>query len=116
MSPKKGDAVPQPTVGTEWRIRFNTNEAAKGWQELERQAPGNLRKAWHTMREGPAGQPTGRHHQLAGPLSTATHAGLRLPQWQLEVTSGGRVWYLLDEGHRTVWVRYAGTGHPKTTE
>jgi hypothetical protein len=116
MSPKKGDAVPQPTVGTEWRIRFNTNDAAKGWQDLEHQAPGNLRKAWQTMRDSPGGPPTSRHHQLAGPLATGTHAGHQLPRWQLEVTGAGRVWYLLDAAQRTTWVVYAGTGHPKETE
>jgi hypothetical protein len=39
-----------------------------------------------------------------------------LEQWQIEVTSAGRVWYLLDDDTCTVWVMHAGPGHPKATE
>lgn len=40
----------------------------------------------------------------------------RLAQWQIEVTSGGRIWYLLDEEKHVVWVQMASTRHPKATE
>lgn len=39
-----------------------------------------------------------------------------MEQWQYEVTSGGRIWYLVDIDNRTLWLRHAGTGHPKDTE
>jgi hypothetical protein len=39
-----------------------------------------------------------------------------LPRWQVEVTSGGRVRYLLDAERRTAWIVHAGTGHPKATD
>lgn len=29
---------------------------------------------------------------------------------------GGRIWYLVDETNRTVWVTFAGTGQPKATD
>lgn len=45
MSPKKNDPVAPPPVGEEWQIRFSTNDAAKGWQELENRAANNLRRA-----------------------------------------------------------------------
>lgn len=119
MSPKKGDLVPPPAVGAEWTIRFKNNDAAKGWQELENQAAGNLRKAWETMRNDPGpgpGKPNHRHHRLHDVVSTGSHEGRSLPQWQIEVTSGGRIWYLLDEERHTVWITYASTGHPKATD
>jgi hypothetical protein len=62
------------------------------------------------------GKPTPRHHTFKGSLSTGTYSGRSLPQWQLEVTDGGRIWYLLDEQRHTVWVQKASTGHPKETE
>ncbi|KUF19725.1 hypothetical protein AT728_05060 [Streptomyces silvensis] len=37
-------------------------------------------------------------------------------QWQIEVTGGGRVWYLVDVPHGTCWVTYAGTAHPRATD
>jgi hypothetical protein len=39
-----------------------------------------------------------------------------LEQWQYEVTGGGRIWYLIDPGKKTIWIRHAGTGHPKATD
>jgi hypothetical protein len=118
VSPKKGDAVAPPTVGTEWRIRYCTNEAIKGWQDLETRATENLRKSWEVMRYDPGpgpGKPTNRHHQLKGDLAHGRHGGRVLPLWQIEVTGGDRIWYLLDVDKRTVWVQYAGA-HPKATD
>lgn len=39
-----------------------------------------------------------------------------MEQWQYEVTSGGRIWYGIDDVKRTIWMTHAGTGHPKATE
>jgi hypothetical protein len=53
-----------------------------------------------------------RHHRLKGALGTV--GGLE--QWQYEVTAAGRIWYVVDLGKKTVWIRWAGTGHPKATD
>ena len=116
MSPKKGDPVAAPTIGDEWEIRFGTKEAADGWTELVGAARGNARRAHNIMRTAPGMNPDSRHHQLKHGLATANQAGRVLPQWQIEVTGGGRVWYLLDQDHHTVWIRYASLSHPKATE
>ncbi|GLZ41224.1 hypothetical protein [Actinokineospora sp. NBRC 105648] len=118
MSPKKGDPVAPPTIAEEWHIRYCTNEAIKGWHDLETRAGGNLRKAWEVMRDSPgpgSGKPCSRHSQLKGCLASGTHGGRELPRWQIEVTGGDRIWYLLDVDGHTVWVQYAG-GHPKATD
>lgn len=44
------------------------------------------------------------------------HGGRALPQWQFEVTGGGRAWYLVDHESRICWLKHAGTGHPKETD
>lgn len=117
MSPKKGDRVAPPPGPEEYDVRFDTNDAAKGWHDLCQQAPGNALLAWREMRTRPApSPPTPRHHRLKGEKAHAVRGRDVLPQWQIEVTGGGRIWYLLDEERRTVWVRRAGTGHPKQTE
>ncbi len=117
MSPRRGDrAAPQPRPG-EYDLRFANNEAAKGWDELCRQAPGNTRAAFDAIRADPCPvPPSTRHHRLKYDLAWGTHNGRRLEQWQYEVTGGGRVWYLVDHGTRTAWLAYAGTGHPKVTD
>jgi hypothetical protein len=117
MSPKRGDQVPQPAQGQEWHLRFDTPQAAKGWHDLETVAAGNLRKSWETMRHAPdRSTDPQRHTRLKGGLATITRKGLDLPQWQIEVTAGGRIWYLLDTDHHTVWITYASPRHPKQTD
>lgn len=116
MSPKRGERAAPPAGRGEWEVRFGTNEAAKGWDELCRQAAGNTRRAWECMRLDPApDHATTRHHQLKGALAHATHRGRRLACWQIEVT-GGRIWYLVDAEDQTVWITFAGTGHPRATD
>jgi hypothetical protein len=57
-----------------------------------------------------------RHGQLRGNLATGILGGRRMDRWQIEVTGGGRAWYLVDDDQRTVWLVWAGTGHPKATD
>ena len=42
--------------------------------------------------------------------------GRELEQWQIEVTGGGRIWYLIDDDRRTIWVLQASLGRQKATE
>ena len=117
MTQKRGARVAPPAGAGEWEVRFGTSDAVKGWEELCQQAPANTHHAWLEMRTNPApSPPTTRHHPLKGKLATGEHRGRSLPCWQIEVTSGGRIWYLLDTDKRTVWVTAAGTAHPKLTE
>ncbi|WP_171049936.1 hypothetical protein [Nocardia cyriacigeorgica] len=39
-----------------------------------------------------------------------------LEQWQYEVTAGGRIWYLIDDETRTLWITKAVVGHPGVTD
>lgn len=117
MSPKRRDQVPQPPRGAEWELRFGTSEAAKGWSDLATAAATNVRKAWETMRHSPQhSTDLQRHTPLKGGLATGNHDGRVLPQWQIEVTSGGRIWYLIDAASHTVWVTYASARHPNETD
>jgi hypothetical protein len=117
VSPKRGDRAAPPHVGDEYDIRFDNAESAKGWDELARAVPANLRRAFDTIRATPRPIPsTERHHRLRGSLSTVGRREANLEQWQFEVTGCGRIWYLIEETTRTVWITYAGTGHPKKTD
>ncbi|AWK08356.1 hypothetical protein SSP531S_59610 [Streptomyces spongiicola] len=117
MSNKRGDlAVPPPKPG-EYKIRFGARDVGVGWQALCAEAPTNTADAWFTMRTGPApAVQTSRHHQLKYDLATAFFNGKDRDQWQIEVTSGGRVWYVVEEERKTVWLLHAAAKHPKRTE
>jgi hypothetical protein len=68
------------------------------------------------MRANPRPPEDSRHHRLRYDLATRKLGALELEQWQIEVTGGGRIWYLVDDDAQTVWIAWAGTGHPKATE
>ncbi|GAA1656314.1 hypothetical protein ACFQY4_02410 [Catellatospora bangladeshensis] len=117
MTPKRGDRVAPPSLPGEYALRFATNDAVKGWDELCRQAAANTRAAFEALRGNPCPRPeTDRQHRLRHDLAWGTHDGRSLEQWQYEVTSGGRIWYLVDHDTRTCWIKHAGTGHPKATD
>jgi hypothetical protein len=117
VSPKRGDRAAPPPRPDEYDLRFASNDAAKGWDEMCRQVPGNTRAAFEAIRADPCPVPsTKRHHRLKYELAWGTHNGKRLEQWQYEVTGGGRIWYLINHDTRTAWLVYAGTGHPKATD
>ncbi|MGA5314770.1 hypothetical protein ACPCTK_11665 [Streptomyces pseudogriseolus] len=116
MTPKRGDDV-APPVEHEWRLRFATNEAAKGWGELGAEAPGNTRRCFEALRRDPTSRSDpDRQHRLRGRLALRNLGGRDYPQWEYEVTAGGRVRYLVDEARRTVFLVSASPRHPKDTE
>ncbi len=117
MSPKRGERAAPPPRPDEYDLRFANNEAAKGWEELCRQAPGNTRTAFDTIRSAPCPMLSNeRHHRLKHALAWGVHNGQTWEQWQYEVTGGGRIWYLVNHDTHTVWLTYAGTGHPRSTD
>lgn len=116
MSPKRKERVAPPQVPGTWDVRFGTSDAAKGWGELCVQAPVNTMKAWDVMRTGPRPEVGSRHKRLRRDLASRTFEGRDLEQWQIEVTGGGRIWYLVDDTAETVWIVQASCGHPKRTE
>jgi hypothetical protein len=117
MSPKRGDRVVPPPGPDDWDIRFRNNDAARGWEELCRQATGNTLDAWRAMRRNPTPRTDSpRHSRLRWDLSTVSVGDKFFDHWQIQVTGGGRIWYLVDPDKATIWIDYAGPAHPKATE
>ncbi len=117
MSPRRGDRVTVPPPEGQWDVRFATSDAATGWDQLCRHALANARRCLEILQTAPrsAVNPD-RQHRLRGDLSSHWHNGKDLEQWEFEVTSGGRVRYLIDDDARTVWLVYASPRHPKDTD
>ncbi len=117
MTPKRGDRVTVPPPDDEWDVLFGTSEAVKGWQELCRLALANTRRCLRALRTDPCSRAHPlRQHRLRGDLAVHRHNGQLLEQWEYEVTSGGRVRYLVDHDRRRVWVVYASPRPPKDTD
>ncbi len=117
MPAERGDRVTPPARPGGWDARFATSEAAKGWEDLCRSARSNTWEARIVLTERPEDpENPARQHRLRGPFAKRAVGGRDLPQWQYEVTAGGRIWYCPDSVNRVVWVVFAGSGHPKETE
>lgn len=115
---KRGERVPPPPARGDWELRFATSEAASGWEDLCEQAPGPTRDCYDALSRDPRDRSAtaSRRHPLKGELATRELKGVRLEQWQYELTGAGRVWYCIDDAHRRVLLTLAVTGHPKQTE
>lgn len=117
MSPGRGDRAAPPPVDREYDVRFASKQAAEGWDQLARHASANLRRAFDVIRADPRSRSSPeRHHRLHGRLGRSDWKGESLERWQYEVTGGGRIWYVIDDARRTLWITHAGSGHPKLTE
>jgi hypothetical protein len=61
-------------------------------------------------------QPAASAARGLGDASAQRHNGRDLEQWEYEVTSGGRVRYVIDDQDHTVWLLHASPRHPKDTD
>lgn len=116
MTGRRKERVAPPPGADEWDVRYANNEAPKGWDALSTHAPRATLEAWVLMRSDPRPPIDGRHKRLLGDLAHKDVDGRRCEQWQIEVTSGGRIWYAIDDAKHVVWVTYASPRHPKATE
>lgn len=110
--PSRDDAVERPNP---WEFVYGDLQAAKGWEQLCKAAPGPTDAAWVAITSNPTNTDQ-RQHRLKGNLAVGKYKGETLPQWQYEVTGGGRVWYLMDESNRRLVLTQAGPGHPGATD
>lgn len=116
MSPKRGDRASVPPIDG-WNVIHGTTEAAVGWEELVRLALPNATRCLEALRSSPRSHANpDRQHQLLGRHKQREWKGRPLDQWEYEVTSGGRVRYLVDDANRVVILVYASPRHPKDTE
>lgn len=114
MKLKRGDAVPRPKP---WQIILRNSQAARGWMELQRTALDALDRAWVEITANPRSMAQAhRQHRLHAGLGSVKLDNEELEQWQYEVTAAGRIWYLIDDENRTLWITKADTGHPGITD
>lgn len=113
--PKRRERVAPPPAKGGWDFRFATNDGVKGWEQVCSAAAANARAAWERITAEPRDR-CERQHPLKGSLGSRVINGVEMEQWQFEVTGAGRLWYCIDDEHRTVWLTDATPGHPKATE
>ncbi|TXR51570.1 hypothetical protein [Quadrisphaera setariae] len=108
----RGAPVPHPSG---WQMRFANRKASVGWASVVAQASSNAATAWGQILTTPR-HISERQHPLKGKLAQGAYEGQTLERWQYEVTGGGRLWYLIDDQAKTIWLEMASTSHPKATD
>ena len=113
--PRRRDRVAPPPRKGGWDCRFASNAVANSWEQFSASVPNSVRAAWELITADPRHR-SKRQHPLRGRFATATANGVELPQWQYEVTGGGRIWYCIDDDEKAIWLTAVHIGHPKATE
>jgi hypothetical protein len=113
----RGARVPAPAAGDQWDLRFGNKKAARNREQLCNTAATNCAAMHAQLTKDPrqAVNPS-RHHRLKGDLATGKYAGRDLEQWQYEITGSGRVWFLIDDKQRKLWLTSIEPGHPSKTD
>lgn len=125
--------VARPTRTGEWEIVAADKGVADDWERWAMQEPNALAAAYDQLSANPT-QFSSRQKRLEGKTyGIGTHDGTTYARWQYEATSGGRIFYLVDDPtdggrrrpqragrgpkpRRRVIVEALHPGHPKETE
>lgn len=117
--PKRPARQKAPRVATgPWTVRPASARAQKEWNQATAAEPelmSGLRERLRLRTLDRSDNPN-RTHQLKPPLAEKVIGGKRLPQWQHELSSSGRVFYCPDRTDRVVWVTKVELAHPKETD
>jgi hypothetical protein len=101
-----------------WTIRPASEQARKEWEEARDAEPILMGEERERLRLSPLDR--SENPRRTGPLhaefATRLIDGVRLPQWQHELTSKGRIWYCPDKKSRVIWVTKVSLSHPKETD
>jgi len=101
-----------------WTLRPASSKALKQWQQAAAEEPDLLRGARERLRSRPLDRRDNprRLGPLKGGLKVRRIGGKRLPQWQYEITSAGRIWFCPDKEERIIWITFVSLSHPKATD
>ena len=115
--PPARQEAPRAATGP-WTVRPASARAQKEWNQATAAEPELMSGLRERLRLRPLDRSDNpnRTHQLKPPLAEKVIGGKRLPQWQHELSSSGRVFYCPDRTDRVVWVTKVELAHSKETD
>lgn len=117
--------IQRPTRPGSWHVGARSKKVAADWAELCHQVSGEGQRVYDQLQSDPQHDDGDRQHPLYGTQGRGTFQGREFQRWQIDITSGGRIWYFIDPtpfgaGQRrragTVIIDAVHAGHPKQTE
>lgn len=117
--------VRRPVRPGAFEVKARSQKIAAAWSELVNQVPSEGQRVYDQLAGDPLHDDGERQHPLEGKAGVGTFDGKTYTRWQIDITSGGRIWYFVDDtvtGSRnkrrsgTVIIDQVHPGHPKSTE
>ena len=110
-------SVQRPTKRSEYTLQHADRSCEVGWADL----CASQRNVCADLFDRLADDPTqvdnpDKQHRLKGLYATETVLGVEYEQWQYELAKGARVWYVVDEKSKTVFLTKVATAHPNETK
>jgi hypothetical protein len=115
----KGSRAANPkATDARWSIRFASSRAKSEWDKAVVDEPDIMASEEERLHARPLDRSDNprRTHPFKGSRATKRILGKKLPVWQREPTSGGRIWYSPDKDERIVWINKVSLSHPKENE
>lgn len=127
------ERVARPTRTDEWEVVAADHGVADDWERWAKQEPNALAAAHDQLASDPT-RFSSRQRRLSGKTyGKGTYDGTTYDRWQYEATSGGRIFYFVDDPtaggrrhaarkgrgpkpRRRVVIEAVHPGHPKATE
>lgn len=115
----------RPTRPGSFDVFARSVKVEQEWNEFCNQMVGECQRVYDQLATAPDRNDGDRQQPLKGTTGVGTFEGATYARWQIDVTSGGRVWYFIDEqSYGSGKKRRAGRvvidrvfpGHPKSTE
>ena len=125
VPPGEAQSVGRPAKPGDWVVVARSTKVAAAWNQLANGAAGEMQRVYDQLAKQPDRDDGDRQHPLEGKAGRGTFKGVDYVRWQIDVTSGGRIWYFIDRtpsgsGQKrrsgTVIIDQVHSGHPKTTE
>jgi hypothetical protein len=129
----RDEPIVRPARTDEWLVVAADKGVAEDWERWAKQEPNALAATYDKLATDPTAF-SSRQRKLEGrSMGSGVYEGKTLERWQYEVTSGGRVFYLVDDPtdggrrrperkgrgpkpRRRVIIEAVHSGHPKQTE
>lgn len=108
-----------------WEIVARSKKISEQWIEYVNQANAECQRVYDQLSTNPLFEDGDRQQRLAGEISRGIFEGEAYERRQIDITSGGRVWYFVDQtpfgsGQKKrngrVIIDAIFMGHPKDTE
>ena len=121
----KSFSVTRPSKRGSWIVVARSKKVSDAWNELANQFSGDCQFVYDRLSTQPKFDDGDRQHPLEGDAGRATFQGRNYKRWQIDVGSGSRIWYFIDDtpegrGQKQrsgkVIIDQVLPGHPKSTE